>query len=484
MRAQIFELSAPAQGSEPQNEIAIDPSGEFLIVAVGKTAQGTRSALALKLPISASEAGDLPTRAIARVRKGGAEGQIEIKIVGAKACVERLTRAFETQASDVSVAVAVITAPSLAIWSFDTGKLRVQAVPPPRRTRVLIVDDSAPVRKLLTAVLSEDPELEVVGAIELPRMAEEAIERLKPDVMTLDIYMPEMNGVELLKRTLAKRVLPTVMISSLSLEEGGLVLDALEAGAVDYVQKPSMSELAIIAPIIREKIRNAAKAKVIRGGAPRRAPGSTQSASGVLSFDRIDSTSLIAIGASTGGTEALKWVLTSWPQKTPPILIVQHIPAVFSKAFADRMNQLCAMEVREAVDGDVVEPSVCLIAPGGKQMKVRQTRDGLRVVIDDSSPVNRHKPSVDVLFDSLAETTGLKISAGILTGMGADGARGLLKLRQAGARTLAQDEATSVVYGMPREAAKIGGAEEIVPISAVAETFARFSARSRSNRAG
>ena len=484
MRAQIFKLSASAQSSDRQNEITLDPSVEFLIVAVGKNAQGARSALALKLPISAADADDLPTRAIARVRKDGAEGQIEIKIVGAKEWVDKLGRAFAPLASEVVVATAAIAAPSLAIWSFDTGKLRVQAAPASRRTRVLIVDDSAPVRKLLTAVLSEDPELEVVGAIELPRLVEEAIERLKPDVMTLDIYMPEMNGVELLKQTLVKRALPTVMISSLSLEEGGLVLDALEAGAVDYVQKPSMSELATVAPTIREKVRNAANAKVIRGGAPRRAFGSTQSSAGVLSFERIDSASLIAIGASTGGTEALKWVLTSWPERTPPILIVQHIPAVFSKAFADRMNQLCAMEVREAVDGDVVEPSVCLIAPGGKQMKVRQTRDGLRVVIDDSSPVNRHKPSVDVLFDSLAETTGLKISAGILTGMGTDGARGLLRLRQSGARTLAQDEATSVVYGMPREAAKIGGAEEIVPISAVAETFARFSSRSRSNRAG
>ena len=343
----------------------------------------------------------------------------------------------------------------------EEGRLRIETK---RKIRVLVVDDSETIRKLLSRVLSEDSELECVGTVELPSLVPEAIERLKPDVITLDIHMPEMDGVELLKKLLPKYKIPMVMISSLSREDGTYVLDALESGAVDYIQKPSMSELPVLAPMIREKIKNARFAKI-----------QTQSANQVqhkkVSLGTIDKSYLIAIGSSTGGTEALKHVLTMMPDQIPPIVIVQHIPAVFSKAFADRMNTLCNFTVKEAEDGDLVVNNHVYIAPGGKQMKLSDKGGVIRVIIDDAAPVNRHKPSVDYLFDSIAEFSRKKLVAGILTGMGADGAKGLLKLKQKGARTFAQDESSSVVYGMPKEAYKIGAVDKVVHIDLVAETI-------------
>lgn len=348
------------------------------------------------------------------------------------------------------------------------GKVRMpKGVVRNRKTRVLVVDDSETIRKILSRIISEDPTLECVGAIDRPSQVEKAIIELKPDVMTLDIHMPEMNGVELLRKIMPKFRIPTVMISSFSKEDGTFVLDALEAGAVDYIQKPSMQELKIVASAICEKIRNAACAVV------------SQSATSLnrvskriaINTNDIDLNFLIAIGSSTGGTEALKTVLTALPSKIPPIVIVQHIPPVFSKAFADRMNSLCAFQVKEAEDGDIVEPSKVLIAPGGKQMKIISKNGQLKILIDDSAPVNRHKPSVDVMFDSVVQLPLTKVTAAILTGMGADGAKGLLKLRKKGAATIAQDEATSVVYGMPREAAKIGAAEKILPLQEIAHAL-------------
>ena len=331
-------------------------------------------------------------------------------------------------------------------------------------TRVLIVDDSKTIRDLLTKVISQDPKLVCVGTVDMPTAADEAIARLKPDVVTLDIHMPEMNGVELLKLLMPKYHLPTVMISSLSMEDGTFVLDALDAGAVDYIQKPSANELSVIAPLICEKIRHAATAKVQSAEKKRAAP-SIKARGGA-----VDNSRLIVIGSSTGGTEALKQVLTSMPAEIPATLIVQHIPAVFSKAFADRMNSLCPFEVKEAEDGDEVLPNRVLIAAGGKQMRVTLTSSGvLKVVVDDTAPVNRHKPSVDALFDSVAVLKNRKITAAILTGMGADGAKGLLALKKIGAATMAQDEATCVVYGMPKEAVKLGAADRVLPIGEIAQ---------------
>ena len=334
------------------------------------------------------------------------------------------------------------------------------------RTRVLVIDDSDTIRKLLQKIIDSDPELECVGTVEHPLKAEEAIQRLKPQVITMDIHMPEMTGVQLVKKIAPKYKIPIIMISSLSMEDGNDVLEALESGAVDYIQKPSMNELPVVAPIIREKIKSVSQAKItFQAISPNL---TTQKTASIIPHQMIDVSYLIAIGSSTGGTEALRQILTSLPEVIPPIVIVQHIPAVFSKAFADRMNELCPFTVKEAEEGEIVKTSYVYIAPGGKQMKLKKRGAELYINIDDSAPVNRHKPSVDYLFDSIVELKLSKITAGILTGMGADGAKGLLKLRQQGAQTFAQDEATSVVYGMPREAARNGGADKILPIHKVA----------------
>lgn len=334
-----------------------------------------------------------------------------------------------------------------------------------KKIRILVVDDSETIRTLLSRIINEDPQMECVATIETPGRVAEAIEKYKPDVITLDIHMPEMDGVTLLKVLLPKYLIPTVMISALSKEDGTFVLDALEVGAVDYIQKPSLSELKTVAPVICEKLRNAGLARVRKY--PEKAYGPNQNLPTLSSHD-VDFSYLIGIGSSTGGIEALREVLTRLPDKIPPILIVQHIPPVFSKAFADRLNLLCPFEVKEGEDGDSITTERVIIAPGGKQMKVRSVNGDLKIVIDDSAPVNRHKPSVDVLFDSIALLNRKKISAAILTGMGSDGARGLLKLKQNGARTFAQDEASSVVFGMPKEALKMGGADEAVPLDQMA----------------
>ncbi len=334
-----------------------------------------------------------------------------------------------------------------------------------RKTRVMVVDDSETIRKLLAKMMNEDPQIECVATIDSPNKVLAAIERYRPDVITMDIHMPEMDGVTLLKKVLAVNPIPVVMVSALSKEDGTYVLDALESGAVDYIQKPSLSEAKSFAPVICEKIKNARFANVqkrsVKVSHPKEVVSTLRSQDTDLSY-------LIGIGSSTGGTEALRVVLTQLPEKIPPILIVQHIPPVFSKAFADRMNQLCQFNVKEAEDGDVVENGNVYIAPGGKQMSVKIVSNLLKIKIEDSPPVNRHKPSVDVLFDSIAALNRKKVVATILTGMGSDGAKGLLKLKQGGAQTFAQDEASCVVFGMPKEALKLGGANEAVPLDQMA----------------
>lgn len=330
---------------------------------------------------------------------------------------------------------------------------------PTRRRRVMIVDDSKTIRDLLKRILSEDPELEVCA---MAASAEEATEMLlqsRPDVVTLDVNMPGQSGVEWLEATLPRHAIPAVMISSLQLREGNEVFRALELGAVDYIQKPTLAELPIVSPVIREKVKAASSAKVFQ----RRKSAIVREKAGDVDFRTI-----LAIGASTGGTEALKDLMCGMPDEIPPTVIVQHIPPVFSKAFADRLNQLCPFEVKEAEDGDELRPSRVLIAPGGRQMKLQATRTGYCVRITDDPPMNRHKPSVDYLFHSVAELIGKNCVGVILTGMGADGAKGLLKLRQLGARTLAQDEASSVVYGMPKAAFEMGAVEKVAPLDEMA----------------
>lgn len=349
------------------------------------------------------------------------------------------------------------------IFHIPSGRLQVAAlVPekkPSRRRRVLIVDDSKVVRDLLARILSEDAELEVVGFAADPLEAGKMLRDTRPDVITLDIHMPHMTGVEWLAELLPRHPLPVVMISSLQLQEGGEVFKALELGAIDYIQKPSLHELAFVGPAIREKVKSASYAKVVRhkSAAIRREERKT-----------LDMRKILAIGASTGGTEALKSVLLGLPERIPPTVIVQHIPAVFSKAYADRMNQLCPFDVKEAEDGDELRESLVLIAPGGLQMKLEKSENIMRVRVSDDPPLNRHKPSVDYLFNSVASLAGRNSVGVILTGMGADGARGLLEMSRRGAFTIGQDEASCVVYGMPRAAFEIGAVQKVAPLSDIA----------------
>ncbi len=341
------------------------------------------------------------------------------------------------------------------------------------KKKVLIVDDSPTIRQLLEKIISADPELEVIGKAERPSEVEDLIRKHKPDVITLDIHMPEMDGITLLKKIHPRYKIPTVMITSVSREEGPQVLQALEIGAIDYIQKPEMNSLNQAAPLIRERLKAAAQSRVLGR------PMVTRKAK---DFSPESNRGLILLGASTGGTEALRVVLEGLPKKIPPILIVQHIPAGFSTAFARRLNDLLPFEVKEAAHGDEIAPNRVLIAPGGLQMGLQAARDKLIIQITDGPLVNRHKPSVDHMFRS-AGKLGLKsVVAVVMTGMGSDGAQGLKELRQLGVRTIAQDKETSVVYGMPRAAHENGGAEMVVPLQQIAERVVELINTSSSKR--
>ena len=334
-----------------------------------------------------------------------------------------------------------------------------------KKIRVMIVDDSVTIQRLLTKILSRDPQLEVIAAIGRPTEAEVRIPQLRPDVITLDMHMPEMDGVALLKRYYPKDPIPTVVISSLSMEEGSIVLDALESGAIDYIQKPSVTDLEQVGPAIIEKVKIAAASN----RKAQKSEGSKRLKQKYVKQDLV-----IAMGASTGGTEALKEVLLRLPAEIPPIVIVQHIPAIFSNAFASRLNQLSPFEVKEATNNDAIKKNRVLIAPGGLQMRVKRAGEGLKVIVEDAPAVNRHRPSVDYLFDSVAEQIGAKAIGVILTGMGGDGAKGMLKMKQAGARTVAQNEATCAVYGMPKQAVLLGAAEEVKPLLEIPELLVKW----------
>ncbi|HKT72919.1 MAG TPA: chemotaxis response regulator protein-glutamate methylesterase [Steroidobacteraceae bacterium] len=350
---------------------------------------------------------------------------------------------------------------------------------PQRRIRVLIVDDSALVRSLLTDILRSDPNIEVVGVASDAHIAREKIKSLNPDVLTLDVEMPKMDGITFLKNLMRLRPMPVVMVSSLTERGADVTLDALSIGAVDYLPKPKIDLAATLKDYseeLIEKIRTAARASV-RALDPQRAAAlqarPSHTADAVLpkaggpkhlrTTDRI-----IAIGASTGGTEAIKDVLIRLPPDTPGIVIAQHIPKAFSTPFAKRMNDCCQMTVYEAEDGQQVLAGHVYIAPGDRHLMV--VRDGARYVcrLDDGVPVNRHKPSVDVLFRSVAQNAGRNAIGVILTGMGKDGARGLKEMLEAGSHTIAQDEATSVVWGMPGEAVTIGAAQHVLGLENVA----------------
>lgn len=344
----------------------------------------------------------------------------------------------------------------------NTSHLKLETMK--KAIKVLVVDDSETIRRLLGRILTDAPGIEVVATTGDPSDAERLIRQFSPDLLTVDLHMPGMNGVELIEQILPRYKLPIVVISSLGMNEGPMVLSALEAGAVDYIQKPTATSLSTVAPQIIERVRTAASAKVMRF--ERSVSKRILSMNPSLIEDR-----LIAIGSSTGGTEALREVLTRLPEHIPPIVIVQHIPPVFSAALAKRLNELCPFQVKEAENNDALAPDLVLIAPGGKNMKVVRSGGVLRVRIEDSAPRNLHKPSVDILFESVAEVVAKKAIGAILTGMGADGAQGLLQLRKAGAHTIAQDESSCVVFGMPRKAIELGAAVETLELNKIAEAF-------------
>ena len=354
-----------------------------------------------------------------------------------------------------------------------------------KKLRVLIVDDSALVRQMLTEILNSAPDIEVVGAAADPYIARDKIKALNPDVLTLDVEMPRMDGLTFLSNLMRLRPMPVIMVSSLTERGADTTLKALELGAVDFVSKPKVDLAGTLNDFSEEII---AKVRIAAGARVRTWTGSEAmakvqpklSADAVLpavSGQRMLKTTdrIIAIGSSTGGTEALRDVLMGFPADTPAVVIAQHIPAAFSGPFARRLDSLCAMSVCEPHDGQYILPGHVYIAPGDKHLMVE--RDGARYLcrLSDGPPVNRHRPSVDVLFRSVAQNVGPNAVGAILTGMGDDGAHGLKEMLEAGAPTIAQDEATSVVWGMPGAAVKLGGAQEIVPLGRVAATLLKLA---------
>lgn len=335
---------------------------------------------------------------------------------------------------------------------------------------VLIVDDSATIRRLLTAVLSADPEIEVVGAAPEPAVARQMIKDLNPDVITLDVEMPHMNGLEFLEKIMRLRPQPVVMVSTLTQKGAEVTLAALELGAVDYYAKPTENVMALVeagAPELIEKVKSAAHAHV---RALRRRPAAVASASD-KPFD--PGSNIVAIGSSTGGVEALIEVLSHFPENCPPTVITQHMPPHFTTSFAQRLNRLCRPNVCEAADGAPLTVGQIYLAPGGAQHLEVSGVGVFRCRLVDSAPVNGHRPSVDVLFRSMARHVRDRAIGVQLTGMGRDGASGLLEMRDAGAATIGQDEPSSVVYGMPRVAYEIGAVQTQLPLEKIGQEILR-----------
>jgi len=348
-----------------------------------------------------------------------------------------------------------------------------------KKIKVLIIDDSALVRQTLFDILSADPEIEVVGAAADPYIAAQKISEVTPDVITLDVEMPRMDGLTFLKKLMSQHPIPVVIISTLTEKGTDTALHALELGAVEVVAKPKVNTKELLEKVsreLREKIKIASVAFV-----KRKSPSDHLSSTDVapkLSADAILSRKtshsliqtteiVIAVGASTGGTEALKTFLTSMPVNSPGIVIVQHMPELFTKQFAKRLDTICLITVKEAENGDAVLPGQALIAPGNMHLLLKRSGARYHVEVKEGPLVNRHRPSVDVLFRSVARYAGKNAVGVIMTGMGDDGAKGLLEMKEAGAFTIAQDEKSCVVFGMPKEAIKLNAAQEILPLNQI-----------------
>ena len=336
----------------------------------------------------------------------------------------------------------------------------------PVKTRVVVVDDSALVRGLLTEIIDRQPDMICVGAASDPLVAREMIRNLNPDVITLDVEMPHMDGIEFLSRLMRLRPMPVVMVSTLTERGADVTLKALELGAVDFVAKPRIGVsdgLRQLGADITEKIRTAARARVHRLAAPAAA------AAPPASLGRLSTEKIIFIGASTGGTEATREVLVGLPADAPAVMITQHMPPGFTKSYAARLNGLCRISVAEAQDGERVLPGHAYLAPGGRHLSVERSGANYIARVHDGEPVNRHMPSVEVLFASAARVVGRNALGVMLTGMGADGAVAMRTMRDAGSWNIAQDEASCVVFGMPREAIAHGAAHEVLPLAQIGQ---------------
>lgn len=333
--------------------------------------------------------------------------------------------------------------------------------------KVLIVDDSALIRKLLKEIISRYHDLQVVGTAHDAYQARDMINALSPDVITLDIEMPRMDGLSFLAKLMKARPTPVIMISTLTEAGAQATLHALELGAVDFLPKPKLdiaSGMEEYAADIATKIRAAAQAKISRTQSLTQAP---RRPNPILQSSYSGTEKLIALGASTGGTEALREVLTVMPPASPAILITQHMPAGFTKSFAKRLDQVCAVRVKEAEHQERILPGWAYLAPGGYHLRLGRSGANYQVVLDNSEPVNRHRPSVDVMFSSIAKEAGANCAAALLTGMGKDGAKGMGELQSSHAFTIAQDEESSLIYGMPRAAVEAGFADCVLPLHAI-----------------
>lgn len=338
--------------------------------------------------------------------------------------------------------------------------------------KVLVIDDSAMIRKVFSQELSKDPDIEVVGTAPDPIIGRDKIVELRPDVITLDIEMPRMDGLTFLQKLMKHYPLPVVVVSSLAQKGGDVAVKAMELGAVEVIAKPGTAyTVGDMSEQLIAKVKAAAKVKVFKpleftSSSSIKESGTLNSSIGVRTTNKV-----IAIGASTGGTEAIKTVLSRLPRNTPPIVIVQHMPQHFTKSFADRLNEICEIEVKEAVDGEYLSIGKALIAPGNRHMEIRRSGVNYYVALLDGPMMFHQRPSVEILFNSVAKYAGKNAIGVILTGMGKDGAQGLLNMRYAGANTIAQDAVTSTVFGMPKEAIDLGAAERIKPLHSISQTI-------------
>jgi two-component system chemotaxis response regulator CheB len=342
-----------------------------------------------------------------------------------------------------------------------------------KKIRVIVVDDSALVRGLLTEIINRQSDMECIGAANDPLIAREMIREMNPDVITLDVEMPKMDGIEFLSRLMRLRPMPVLMISTLTAQGAEVTLRALELGAVDFVAKPRIgvaSGLQELGQEIVEKIRVAAVAHVHRmpSGAGASAATAAVRPAAPIHLGRLSTEKLICIGSSTGGTEAVREVLSHMPADSPAIVITQHMPPGFTKSFAARLDNLCHIAVKEAENGERILPGHAYIAPGGRQFSVSRSGANYVAQVDDSEPVNRHRPSVEVLFNSVAQHAGRNAFGIMLTGMGNDGAKAMRAMKDAGSYNYVQDEASCIVFGMPREAIAHGAADEVLPLNKIA----------------